>query len=253
MEQIAPKFQVKLAETDDEIRAAQALRYRVFVQELGADGPMVDHDAGLEVDQFDAHYDHLLLIDEQQDRAVVGVYRLLRDEQAAKLGRYYSEDEYDLSVLKSSGRRLMELGRSCLDAEYRGGAGMFHLWAALADYVTAHEVDILFGVASFHGTDPEALKQPLSLLHHRHLAPPELRVRAREKHFVPLDMLPPNELDRKAAMLQVPALIKSYLRLGGFVGDGAYIDQGFNTTDVCLILDAQRISNTKKSIFNRSI
>jgi putative hemolysin len=249
----APQFRVKLANTDEELRAAQRLRYRVFVEELGGDGPLVDHAAGLERDRFDPFFDHLLLMDDARNGDVVGVYRLLRDDQATRAGQFYSEDEYDLGVLRRSGRRLMELGRSCLDPDYRGGAAMLHLWNGLGHYISDHDIEILFGVASFHGTDPLALAQPLSLLHHRHLAPTELRVRAHEGHFQAMDMIPEADLDRRAAMLQVPALIKAYLRLGGFVGEGAFVDHGFNTTDICLVMDATQMSDRNKTIYSNRV
>ena len=248
-----PQFRVKLAASDADLRAAQQLRYQVFVKELGGDGPLVDHEAGLEQDRFDPFFDHLLLIDDEKDGAVVGVYRLLRGDQAERAGQFYSEDEYDLGPLKSSGRRLMELGRSCLAPEYRGGAAMFHLWNGLAQYVADHDIEILFGVASFHGTDPEPLAQPLSLLHHRHLAPEPLRVRANPAHYQRLDLLPEEALDRRAAMLQVPALIKAYLRLGGYVGEGAYVDHAFNTTDVCLVMDTTQLNAKQKSIYTKGV
>ncbi|MHA7851850.1 L-ornithine N(alpha)-acyltransferase [Roseovarius sp.] len=248
-----PQFRVKLATTDAELRAAQRLRYRVFVEELGGDGPLVDHDSGLERDRFDPFFEHLILLDEAKNDAVVGVYRLLRDDRAQQAGQFYSEDEYDLGVLKRSGRRLMELGRSCLDPEYRGGAAMLHLWNGLGHYIATHDIEILFGVASFHGTDPQSLAQPLSLLHHRYLAPSELRVRAREDHFQAMDLIPEAELDRRAAMLQVPALIKAYLRLGGHVGEGAFVDHSFNTTDICLVMDTSRMSDRNKSIYNKRV
>jgi len=243
-----PAFSVKIAETRDELRAAQALRYDVFVRELGGGGEMVDHAQGLERDRFDPFFDHMIATDTGTGR-VVGVYRLLRDDQARAAGQFYSEDEYDLSVLKSSGRRLLELGRSCLHPDYRGGTAMFHLWTALAAYVARHDIEILFGVASFHGTDVQALAQPLSMLHHNHLAPPELRVRARAEHFQPMDLVPEGQLDRRRAMLEVPALIKAYLRLGGFVGEGVFIDHAFNTTDVCLVLDTARMNERQRRLY----
>lgn len=246
MQDRAPEFSVKIAGTEEELRAAQALRYEVFVRELGGGGAMVDHEAGLEQDRFDPFFDHMLVTDTSTDM-VVGVYRLLRDDQAAKAGQFYSEDEYDLSVLKASGRRLLELGRSCLHPEYRGGMAMFHLWSGLAEYVEAHGIEVLFGVASFHGTDPQQLANPLAMLHHNHLAPTELRVRA--KSFQPMNLVPKADLDRKRAMLDTPALIKAYLRLGGFVGEGAYIDHAFNTTDVCLILDTARMNERQRKIY----
>lgn len=248
-----PIFRVKLASTPEELQAAQRLRYEVFVEELGATGPLVNHDARLEIDRLDAYFDHLLLLDDAKEGAVVGVYRLLRDDQARRAGQYYSEDEYDLSILRASGRRLMELGRSCLAKPYRGGPGMYHLWNSLASYIIDNEIEILFGVASFHGTDPSRLAQPLSLLHHRYLAPPELRARARAEHFQSMNLIPADALDRRAAMLEVPALIKAYLRMGGHVGEGSYIDHQFNTTDVCLIMDTERLSDQKKSIFLKGL
>lgn len=250
-----PSFSVRLARTAEDLRAAQRLRYAVFVDELGGGGAMVDHARRLERDRFDPFFDHLLLLDEtlaEEDR-VVGVYRLLRCDQAARAGQFYSEDEYDLGVLKASGRRLLELGRSCLHRDYRGGMGMFHLWNSLAAYVADHEVEILFGVASFHGTDVDGLAGPLSLLHHGHLAPADLRVRARGPNFAAMDRIAPDALDRRAAVLEIPSLIKAYLRLGGFVGEGAWIDHDFNTTDVCLILDTARMSDLQRAIYSKGM
>ncbi|MFP3382987.1 GNAT family N-acetyltransferase [Tritonibacter sp. SIMBA_163] len=248
MQDGAPEFSVRIAETEQDLRAAQALRYEVFVRELGGSGAMVDHEAGLERDKFDPYFDHMLVSDDRLGE-VVGVYRLLRSDQAQKLGQFYSEDEYDLSALRSSGRKLLELGRSCLHAEYRGGMAMFHLWNGLAAYVADHEIDVLFGVASFHGTDPQALAQPLSLLHANHLAPEDLRVRSRA--YQPMNLVDADQIDRRAAMVETPALIKAYLRLGGFVGDGAYVDHAFNTTDVCLILDTARMNERQSRLYTR--
>lgn len=246
-----PAFVVRLATDPADLKAALRLRYAVFVTEMGADGPMVDHRAGLEQDRFDPFFDHLLLIDQtrQHGNHVVGVYRLLRDTAANELGQFYSEAEYDLTPLRQSGRRLLELGRSCLHPDYRGGAAMYHLWHGLADYVTRHRIEILFGVASFHGTDLAALAAPLSLLHHDHLAPTDLRVRSRQCQ--PMDLLPPATIDRRVAMLAVPSLIKAYLRLGGSVGEGAFVDHAFNTTDVCLVLDTARMNVAQTAIYTK--
>ncbi len=243
-----PSFTIKLAETSAELQAAQRLRYEVFVRELGGGGEMVDHVAGLEQDRFDPYFDHMLAYDDATGQ-VIGVYRLLPGDRVADVGRFYSEDEYDLTALKTSGRKLLELGRSCLHPDYRGGPAMYHLWNGLARYVSEREIEVLFGVASFHGTDVQSLAQPLSLLHHNHLAPPELRVRAQPDVFQNMNLVPKQDLDRRGAMLRVPALIKAYLRLGGFVGEGAFIDRSFNTTDVCLILDTTRMNERQRRIY----
>ena len=248
-------LELRLARDDRDLAAAQRLRYAVFVQELGGDGPLVDHQQRLERDAFDAVFDHLILVDRRRDPAmledVVGVYRVLPSTRIGPADRFYSEDEYDLGPLRSSGRRLLELGRSCVHPDYRGGSAMFHLWNGLAEYVLERGIEVLFGVASFHGTDPAPLAQPLAWLHHHHLAPPALRVVARPAHRQAMDLLALASLDRKAAMLATPALIKAYLRLGGFVGDGAWIDHAFNTTDVCLVMDTARMSDRHRAYYTR--
>jgi L-ornithine Nalpha-acyltransferase len=247
-----PAFEVRLATDPADLLAAFRLRYAVFVTELGGDGPLVDHANGLEKDRFDGAFDHLVLIDHTRAAGdhVVGVYRVLLDTAASAFGQFYSEDEYDLTPLRSSGRRLLELGRSCVHVDYRGGAAMYHLWHGLADYVSAHEIEVLFGVASFHGTDPAPLAKPLSLLRHAYLAPEGLRVRSRV--YQNMDLMPLCQIDRRAAMLATPALIKAYLRLGGYVGDGAFIDHAFNTIDVCLVMDTAQMNDGQRAIYTKS-
>ena len=246
---------LRLARDERDLRAAQRLRYEVFVNELGADGPLVDHEARLERDEFDPYFDHLLLIDNRRDPAllqdVVGVYRLLPPERVAAAGRYYSESEFDLSVLRASGRRLLELGRSCVHPDMRGGAAMFLLWNGLAEYVLERQIEVMFGAASFHGTDAAALAQPLALLHHFHRAPEGLRVAARPEQRQEMGLLPVEAVHRTQAMAGIPALIKAYLRLGGHVSDGAWIDRDFNTLDVCLVMDTARMSVKHRDFYTR--
>jgi putative hemolysin len=246
---------VRLASSALDVQGAQRLRYRVFVQELGAGGDLVDHAAELEQDELDAHFDHLLLVDTRRDPEsldhVIGVYRLLTCARAAAIGRFYSDGEYDLGPLRRSGRRLVELGRSCVHPDHRRGPAMMLLWNGLADYVLARNLEIMFGVASFPGADPAPHAQALSLLHHHHLAPEGLRARALADGFHPMDALPPEAIDRKAALAAIPPLIRAYLRLGGCVGEGAWIDRDFNTTDVCLIIDTANMSPRHHGFYTR--
>jgi putative hemolysin len=250
-------FDLRLAKTDRDVQAAQRLRYLVFVEELGGDGPGVDHAARRESDGFDPFCDHLLLIDQRRNAAaledVIGVYRLLPGSRvgsgAGQAPTFYCDQEYDLTPLRVSGRSLLELGRSCVHPDYRGGTAVHLLWVGLGAYVKEQAIDILFGVASFHGTDVAALAEPLSWLHHNHLAPPELRVTARAAHRADMGIIPPDQIDRRAAMHAMPALIKGYLRLGGFVGEGAFVDEAFNTTDVCLIMDRARVPERQRTLY----
>jgi L-ornithine Nalpha-acyltransferase len=251
----ATPYALRLAATKEDLIAAQRLRYEVFIAELGGNGPLVDHAARLERDAFDPFFDHLVLVDLRRDPAgldhVIGAYRVLPGDRRAQAGQFYSETEYDLTPLLASGKRLLELGRSCVHADHRGGTAMFHLWNGLADYVLERDIEVLFGAASFHGTDVAALAQPLSWLYHHHLAPAEMRVSARPPDRQGMDLIPADRLDRKSAMAATPALIKAYLRLGGFVGDGAFIDHAFNTTDVCLVMDTGQMSARHREFYIR--
>ncbi len=249
------RFVVRLAESEEDVRGAQRLRYRVFVEEMGAKAAAADHAARLECDRFDAVFDHLILIDtaieDPLDR-VAGAYRLLTDTRARAEGGFYGADEYDLSAILSLDRRSVELGRSCVAQPYRGGIAMHLLWNGLAEYVLAREIEILFGVASFHGTDPRPIAPALSYLHQHYLAPPDLRVTALGKTAISMDILPPEQVEKRIAMRQIPNLIKAYLRLGGFVGEGAFIDYDFNTIDVCLLMDTARMVARYRDYYTRN-
>lgn len=251
----SPQLQLRLARDPRELAAAQRLRFAVFVEELGAQCSAADRADRLERDEFDAVCDHLVLIDPSRDAAaldhVVGAYRLLNDERAAAFGRFYCDSEYDLDPLRQSGRRLLEVGRSCVHTDYRGSAAMYLLWNGLAEYALDHQIEVMFGVASFHGTDATQLAEPLSWLHHHHLAPPALRARALPAHFQRMDLLPPEAVERRRAMAQMPALIKAYLRAGGCVGEGAFIDRDFNTTDVLVMVDTAAMSRRHHSFYTR--
>jgi len=229
-------FRIGLAQSAADLWAAQRLRYEVFVAELGGHGAGVDHAQRLERDHYDAFADHLLVWDLSTD-CVVGAYRLLRTEQAARGPGFYTDTEFDLAPLMASGRSLLELGRSCVHPAYRGGAAAFHLWAGLADYVAEHGCDLLFGTASLPGTDVQRNAQMLSLLHHKHRAHPKHAPRSRR--YLAMGLVPEARLDRRRAMIEMPPLVKAYLRLGGQVGDGAYIDHDFNCIDVCMLMDTK--------------
>lgn len=250
------RYRVKLAETEAERLGAQRLRYRVFVEEMGASATPEERAARREWDAFDPHFDHLVLIDDAPgiddplDR-VVGVYRLMR-RAAARAGiGFYGASEYDLHLLETGPRDCVELGRSCVAHAHRGGPALHLLWSGLADYVLARRIEILFGVASFHGTDPDPIAEALAWLHHQHLAPPELRVRARPEQFLAMDRLPREAIDPARALRAIPPLIKAYLRLGGFVGEGAFVDHGFNTIDVCLVMDTRRMQASQRAFYER--
>lgn len=252
----AGRYTVRLAESEDDVAAAQRLRYRVFVEEMGASATPKQRAARREWDRFDAHYDHLILEDREARPAdpmdrVAGVYRIMTKGMARAGVGFYGATEYDLDKLMADPRDALELGRSCVAAEHRGGPGMHLLWNGLAKYVLDRGIAILFGVASFHGADPAPLAQPLSHLHYEHLAPEDLRVRALPHAFQRMDLLPREDVSRAEALRATPALIKAYLRLGGFVGEGAFVDRDFNTVDVCLLMDTARMVDRYRAFYSR--
>ena len=243
----AGRLHIRLAETPAEVRASQRLRYRVFCEEMAAKPTREMALAKREFDSFDEFFDHLLVFDLSRGRgedAVVGTYRLMRRAAAARRGQFYTVDEYDISALTSYPGEILELGRSCVDRAYRSGSTMQLLWRGIAEYVFAYDIDVMFGCASLPGTDPEPHAMPLSYLYHRHLAPPALRPRALPERFVEMNRMPAEAVDVAAARRALPPLIKGYLRLGGYVGDGAVIDADFGTVDVCIVVKTDLV--TKK-------
>jgi putative hemolysin len=206
----------------------------------GQGGEWTDRRAGLEADRYDPHCRHLLLTDTLRDNAVIGTTRILTSEGARDAGRFASEEEFDLSGLRRTGRSLLEVGRTCLHPDHRGGGALQRLWQGLAAIVAEEGAEILFGLASFPALDPAPLAQPLSLLHHDHLAPEVLRPRSRWP--VAMNLLPREQVDRRKAVLAMPPLIKAYLRLGGVVGDNVFRDEAFGCIDVCMLLDTARLN-----------
>jgi len=240
-------LEVRLARDSDEIAAAQAIRFRVFYQEMGAISPSQAHEER-DADRFDALCDHLLVVDTslpgaEHDR-IVGTYRLLPQEQALAAGGFYSEDEFELSKLiaQHPDRRFLELGRSCVLPSYRSKRTIELLWQGIWAYCRRKGINVMTGCASFHGTVPAAHAEALSFLAHFCQADGMWSVRAKTERYVSMDMMPLEAIDAKAALSAMPPLIKGYLRLGAKFGDGCVIDRDFRTTDVLVVLPVEAIS-----------
>jgi putative hemolysin len=243
---------VRIATTPDEIDAVQALRYRVFYDEMGAIPAILHRD----IDAYDAVADHLLVVDHMigdGPEAVVGTYRLIRQNAAAKIGRFYSADEYDLTTILAFPGTVLELGRSCVSRDHRGRATMQLLWRGIAAYVNLHRIDLMFGCASLPGIDPDANALQLSYLYAHHLAPPEIRPRALASRFVEMQRVDPSTFDQRRTLARLPPLVKGYLRLGGFVGDGAVIDTQFNTTDVAVVVKTELVTQKYLRHYERQL
>lgn len=241
----ASNLGVRLATSAAELNAAQALRYRVFYEEMGAKADATTLASRLDHDEFDAIADHLLVVDHdfgEGAESVVGTYRLIRQEAADAFGRFYSESEYNIAALKRFPGRKLELGRSCTAPAYRSRMVLQLLWRGIAAYVFHHGIELMFGCASLNGTNPDQLAGELTYLATHHRAPEAICPVALSERYVEMRRLPPDSINPKQALMRLPPLIKGYLRLGGFVGEGAVIDSQFNTTDIAIIVQTDLVT-----------
>ncbi|MBP7253816.1 MAG: GNAT family N-acetyltransferase [Alphaproteobacteria bacterium] len=257
-------LEVRLAREEAEIKAAQLLRYRVFYEEMQAVASPEIAAARRDFDALDDYCDHLLVLDTALPEAerIVGTYRLIRRSAAKRFGKFYSSDEYDISCLINFPGEVLELGRSCVAADYRTRSTMQLLWNGLAAYVFQHDIALMFGCASLPGCDPQVHKEALSYLYYHHLAPPGLRPKALPERYVDMRLMPPESVSAEGGIEKVkvdprlggsnlPPLIKGYLRVGAYVGDGAVIDHQFNTTDVCIIVKTDLMADRYMKHFER--
>jgi putative hemolysin len=254
-------MEVRLAQTAAEVRQAQKLRYRVFYQEgsaiPGAARLLVRRD----IDGYDTICDHLLVLDHAaRDQsalnrpAVVGTYRLLRQPFAEEYGGFYTAGEFDIRGLLARHRHLqfLELGRSCVLSPYRNKRTVELLWHGIHAYILQNRCDVMFGCASLDGTDPKRLALPLSFLHHYADAPEQWRARALPERYVEMNRMSKEAIDPKAALRALPPLVKGYLRLGAYIGNGAVIDYEFGTTDVLIVLPVSAIKQRYLEHFDLS-
>ncbi len=250
------QLEVRLAETTEEVDAAQALRYHVFYEEGGAKASAETAARKRDFDAYDAVCDHLLVIDHGQGAdpmdCIIGTYRLTRREHAEKLGQFYTASEYDISGLLAMKQPILELGRSCTHPNYRNRSTMQLLWQGIAKYVFTHDIAMMFGCASFHGTNPQDLAVQLSYLHHFHQADADICPKALPNLYTNMNLLAKDEINPRRALATLPPLLKGYLRLGGCIGDGAVIDHQFNTTDVCIMVQTDAVTGKYLRHYDRT-
>jgi putative hemolysin len=243
---------VKIAETREEVSTSQQLRYEVFCGEIGATPTEEMKRTGRDFDEFDEYCDHLLVLHTLPDggQEIVGTYRLLRSSRAKKLGKFYTESEYDITPLKEAvNGEILELGRSCVKEQYRTRPAMQLLWRGIGAYVMHYGIELMFGCASFAGDNPQEHAAGLSYLHHYHLAPEQQRPKALPDLYTSCDLLPKDMINEKRAFHSLPVLLKGYLRLGGVIGDGAVLDHDYNTTDVCIVVKTDLVGEKYRTKF----
>lgn len=248
-------LETRIARTASEVDAAQAIRYRVFVEEMHAQVPPEAERKRRDIDAWDSICDHLLVLDtaiegDVEDQ-IVGTYRLLRQDVAMANGGFYSSSEFEVAdlVARHPDKRFMELGRSCVLPEYRTKRTVELLWQGNWAYALKHRIDVMFGCASFSGAVPEEHALALSYLHHNALAKGRWRVEALPELEHSMDLMPAEAINMRKALAALPPLIKGYLRLGAMIGEGAVVDRAFRTTDVLIVLPIHTISERYRNYY----
>jgi putative hemolysin len=233
------RYTVRFADSASEVREAQRLRYRVFAEEFGA--RLQTREAGIDEDIYDPYCQHLIVRDEAQGR-IVGTYRVLSPEAAARIGNYYSENEFYLTRLQHLRSRIVEVGRSCIDPAYRSGAVIALLWSKLAEFMTSNGYGYLVGCASIGMADGGHNAANLFVqLADKHMAPAEYQVAPR----CPL----PFQALANGAPAVVPPLLKGYLRAGAWIcGEPAW-DPDFNSADLLLLLPMDKLNSRYRKHF----
>lgn len=248
-------LEVRLASRKKEIKKAQRLRYKVFYKEMSAVPDIQTKMKRRDIDVFDKICDHLLVLDHEYNSKkypfipkskIVATYRILTEEMAKLSGGFYTQNEFDIEPLLArhkSTHKFLELGRSCVLKPYRSKRSVELLWRGLWAYIQENQANAIIGCASLEGVDPQAHALALSFLHHHASAPDEWKVKAHKSRYVNMNLIPKEEIDMKAALKVLPPLIKGYLRLGAYIGEGAVIDHQFGTTDVMIIMPTENISD----------
>ncbi|MBN1783608.1 MAG: GNAT family N-acetyltransferase [Alphaproteobacteria bacterium] len=238
-------FFVRLAQTEEDRRLVQDLVDDVFHREEGVDPETVQQR------QHDIHVinpacDHLMVFSKDTDQ-LIATYRLIRREHADKIGGFYTKEEYDLTNILNYGGEILEFSRAVTHKDFRTSGVMMIVWKGLAEYIKVYDVKLMFGIPSFHGTDPKKFAAELSYLYHFHRAPDEILCRS--KDYTSMDFIPKDQINEKEAFMNLPPLLKGYLRVGAVIGDGAYVDEDFDTVDVQVIVETSKTSGTYKKHF----
>ena len=246
---IFKNFTVKIAQSNFEIKKAQHLRYQIFFKNKKDINKPINNLLKRDFDFYDKISDHIIIIDNNinNNENVVGTYRLLRGNFAKICKGFYTEQEFDISNLKKhfSNSNMLELGRSCVHPDYRSGIILKLLWQGISNYINDYKIKILFGCASFHGTDPKKFRNEFNLLRKNFCLSDDFNVKSLQKNSIHFQKL----YDEKMVFKKLPPLIKGYLRAGGMMSKDYFIDKEFNTIDFCVVVFTDQIVNRYKNKF----
>jgi putative hemolysin len=251
------RYETRLAKNEAELAASQRLRYKVFYEEEGAKPSAEQKAQGRDFDEYDPHCDHLIAIDrtagDDPDSYVIGNYCLMRKERAAKVGHWYSQAEFNVEKFNGFPGEVLELRRACVAREHRNRSVMQMLWNALAAYMFDYDIKLMFGCGSFPGLEPEKFRQALSYLYYNCAAKGALAIEAKGENARRMDMMPKGEVDKAAAVNEIPTMVRGYIRAGAKVSRSLWIDRDFNCFDVCIIFDMENLKGKYLKHYEREV
>ncbi len=233
------RYAARQADGPADVAAAQALRRQCF-----SPG---SHPGALDADAFDAECLHIL-IEDTRTGALVGCFRMLPLAGGAEIGRSYSAQYYELSGLAGFDGPILELGRFCIHPDAPGADVLRVAWGALTRFVDATGTELMFGCASFEGTDAGRYHDAFAMLRDRHLAPRRWLPRVKAPQVFRFASRLRRAPDAKRAMLTMPPLLRTYLTMGGWVSDHAVVDAQMNTLHVFTGVEIGRIPPARKRL-----
>lgn len=245
------RYDVKLAESVDEVEQAQNLRYRVLFEESGAQINKAMAINQREEDEWDEIAYHVIVVDKKNDNKVVGTVRLVGQHSLLPGQLFYTEKAFDLSGLKSNYQNMIELSRACICKEGRGGAILMLIWKFTMRFIEQNGYDLLFGCASFKGTDYHQHEKILSYLHDKHLADEENMPRPTVDNHVAISSFK-KPVGKGKERGSVPTMLRGYLKIGAKISEHAIIDDVFNTTFVAIYVDALKMFDLNHVLVHKS-
>lgn len=249
----AGRYDVRLAQSDDEVRSAQKLRYEVLFRESGGKITPEMLNTEREEDEWDEIAYHVVVVDTKVDNRVVGTVRLVSSAALLEDQEFYTEHAFNLDGLRNSYGKILELSRACVSPEGRGGAILMLIWKFTMQFIEHNGYEVLFGCASFKGTDYHKHTEILSYLYDKHLASPALMPVPKPEvcsvNIADFRQQPGKGKERG----KVPTMLRGYLKIGARISEHAIIDPVFNTTFVAIYVDANEMFNTNHALVNKSI
>lgn len=229
-------FSVGLANTENELKEAEILRYKMLVLEFDE----TKNKDGIDKSSYDDICDHIVVKDLTNNK-IVGTYRLLSNLKLPKDKVFVCENEFNIDKLKKCGSNILELSRAVVHKDYRNGIIIKLLWQGIFSYCQEFNIRYMFGTASFHGLDYTKYQHAFSDIYYNHLADESVMCYAKEP-CMDLNILNKDEIDEKLAKLETQPLIRGYFSLGSKVGSGIYFDKEFNSSDIMMIFDLNNLN-----------